>query len=380
MSARAVALAALDRIDPGGAYANLVLPELLATSRLAERDRHFATELVYGATRQRRALDFLVDRFLTREVEPTVRNVLRLGAYQLHHLGVAPHAAVGETVALAPKRATGFVNAVLRRLAAAPVTWPDLATELSYPDWIVDRLAADLGEARAHEALTTMNRPPPVTTRDDGYVQDLASTWVADAVGARPGERVADLCAAPGGKATHLAATGAVVAAGDRHPGRARLLQANRRPDHPHRTFVGDALRPPLRPGGFDRVLVDAPCSGLGALRRRPDARWRLDADAPDRLALVQRAAVDAAVGLLRPGGVLAYSVCTVTHAEGPALDEALRRDRPDLEALPPPAGPWEPVGRGARLLPQAADTDGMYLLLLRTPEVGPGGVLGQTP
>src|SRR5690606_629747 len=102
-NARAVALDALDRIESGGAYANLVLPELLARSGLAERDRHFVTELVYGTTRMRRACDHLVDRFLTRDVEPRVRSALRLGAYQLHHLALPPHAAVGETVGVAPR-------------------------------------------------------------------------------------------------------------------------------------------------------------------------------------------------------------------------------------------------------------------------------------
>jgi 16S rRNA (cytosine967-C5)-methyltransferase len=131
MTARSLALEALDRIDPGGAYANLVLPELLRASGLDERDRHFATELVYGTTRQRRACDHLVDRFLTRPVEPQVRNALRLGAYQLHHLSLAPHAAVGETVEVVPRRARGLVNAVLRRVAEAPVVWPDDATRLS---------------------------------------------------------------------------------------------------------------------------------------------------------------------------------------------------------------------------------------------------------
>lgn len=366
MSARVVALNALDRIDPGGAYANLVVPELLRAGTLSERDRHFVTELVYGTTRMRRALDLLVDRFLTREIQPTVRNALRLGAYQLQFMGLPPHAAVGETVGVAPRAARGLVNAVLRRVADNEVAWPDEATRLSYPDWIVERLITDVGEGDAMAALEVMNRPPPVTTRDDGYVQDLASWWVAEAVEAHAGERVADLCAAPGGKATLLAATGATVVATDRHAGRLRLVVANARGrDGAMSLAVADATCPPLRPANFDRVLVDAPCSGLGALRRRPDARWRLDAAAPERLAAEQAAIVDAAVELVRPGGLLVYSVCTITDVEGPGMDRHLGA-RSDLEALPPPHGPWEPVGRGARLLPQTADTDGMYLLRLR--------------
>jgi 16S rRNA (cytosine967-C5)-methyltransferase len=365
-SARAVALDALDRIDPGGAYANLVLPEMLSRSGLAPRDRHFVTELVYGTTRMRRACDFLADRFLTRDLDPRVRNALRLGAYQLQWLGMAPHAAVGETVEVAPKAARGLVNAVLRRIASTAVTWPDDATRLSYPDWVVDALVADLGRADALAALEVMNTAPDVTERADGYVQDLASQWVAEAVGAQRGDRVADLCAAPGGKATLLAATGAHVVAADIRKSRVGLITANARAEHPLAVLAADAARPPLRPGSLDRVLVDAPCSGLGTLRRRPDARWKIDAAAPARLATVQRSMVDAAADLVRPGGLLVYSVCTLTDVETIAVEEHLATTRPDLVAEPPPAEPWQPHGRGARLLPHAAGTDGMYLLRRR--------------
>jgi 16S rRNA (cytosine967-C5)-methyltransferase len=367
-SARALAVEALARIEDHGAYANLVVPELLRRSDLEERDRHFTTELVYGTTRMRRACDLLVDRFLTREVEPLVRRLLRLGAYQLHFLSIPPHAAVGETVEVAPKRARGLINAVLRRVADAPVSWPDDATRLSYPDWIVDRLVADLGADAALGALEVMDRPPTVTEREDGYVQDLASRWVAEAVGARAGERVLDLCAAPGGKALLLATTGAHVVAADLRPSRAGLVAANARGRSPLAVVAADGTRPPWPPATFDRVLVDAPCSGLGVLRRRPDARWRVAPDAVDRLVGIQRALVDAAIALLRPGGHLVYSVCTLTGAEGPALDAWLADARPELEPVEPPAAPWAPTGRGARLLPQVADTDGMYLLHLRVP------------
>jgi 16S rRNA (cytosine967-C5)-methyltransferase len=367
-SARLLALDALDRIDPGGAYANLLLPELLGRSGLAPRDRHFATELVYGTTRMRRACDFLVDRFLTRELEPRVRNALRLGAYQLHFLAMAPHAAVGETVEITPKAARGLVNAVLRRVADHPVVWPDAATRLSYPDWVVETLTSDLGVADGTAALEVMNTAPPVSERDDGYVQDLASQWVAAAVEAQPGERVADLCAAPGGKATVLAATGATVVAADIRKKRVGLVAANERAGLPLRPVVADGACPPFAPATFDAVLIDAPCSGLGTLRRRADARWRLDAEAPARLAAVQRSLVDAAVGLLRPGGRLVYSVCTLTDAETIAIDDHLAATHPSLAPAPTPEGPWQPQGRGARLLPHTADTDGMYLLRLQRP------------
>lgn len=369
VAVRRLALDALVRIDTEGAYANLVVPALLERSGLEQRDRALVTELVYGVTRLRRACDFLVDRFLLRDdVEPQVRAALRLGAYQLHVLGTPAHAAVSTTVSAAPKPARGLVNAVLRRVAGAPVQWPDDATRLSYPDWIADRMTADLGPDAALGALEAMNVAASATERADGYVQDLASQWVADLVDAAPGRRVADVCAAPGGKATAMAGAGAVVAASDLRPARVGLIASNRDRLHLDGVWplVADGRRPPYRPGSFDRVLVDAPCSGLGTLRRRPDARWRIGADAVDALAALQRDLVDAAVPLLAPGGVLVYSACTLTDAESLGIDEHLASRHPELEPLPPPGAPWEPHGRGARLLPQAAGTDGMVLVRLR--------------
>jgi 16S rRNA (cytosine967-C5)-methyltransferase len=364
VSARAVALKALGRIEAEGAYANLAVPGELANSDLDDRDRRFVTELVYGTARRQRACDFLVDRFLLKPVTPDVRRILRLGAYQLHFADIAPHAAVSETVALAPQRVRGLVNAVLRRVADTPVEWPDEATRLSYPDWIVDRLRSDLGDTDAFAALEQMNAPAEKTVREDGYVQDRASQWVAELVDARPGERIADLCAAPGGKATALRASGALVVAADLHQVRAALVVKNGL----DQVVVADARRPPFAPGTFDRVLVDAPCTGLGALRRRPDARWRLGAADVDNLAALQRELVDAATTLLRPGGVLVYSVCTLTKAESIGIDEYLAAEHPALQPLDPPAAPWQPWGRGALLLPQTEGTDGMTILRLRSP------------
>ena len=232
VAARRVALDALVRIERDGAYANLVTGGVLDRSSLADRDRHFVTELVYGTTRMRRACDHLVDRHRRGAVSPRVRSALRMGAYQLAFAGVADHAAVSATVSAAPRPARGLVNAVLRRVAedvAGGVEWPDLATELSYPDWIVAALTERLGADDAGHALRSMNRPATTHVREDGYVQDPASQSVVDTVGARPGDRVLDLCAAPGGKATGVAATGATVVAADLAPHRARLITANAR-------------------------------------------------------------------------------------------------------------------------------------------------------
>lgn len=368
-TARSLALEALRRIDDGG-FANDVLPALLEASALDRRDRAFATELVYGSTRMRRACDFLIDRLVDRPLDPDVRNVLRLGAYQVAFLRTPPHASVSATVDLAPTRARGFVNAVLRRMAREPVPrWPDPPTRLSYPDWVVRRLAGDLGGAVAEAALEQMNVPPPVTERADGYVQDEASQQVAAYVGAGPGERVADLCAAPGGKATAMAGAGtALVVAADRSPERSATVAANvdRLGLANVAVVVADGRHPPLRPGSLDRVLVDAPCTGLGVLRRRPDARWRVQPGDVGRLAELQRRLLEAAAGLVRPGGTLVYSVCTLTLDETVGVDAWLASAHPELTPVPPPGTPWEPAGRGARLLPQAAGTDGMFLVGLR--------------
>jgi 16S rRNA (cytosine967-C5)-methyltransferase len=318
----------------------------------------------------------LVDRHVRvghrKDLDPDVRDVLRLGAYQLAFLGTPPHAAVSETVNLAPQRARGLVNAVLRQVATEVARgsppWPDIATRLSYPEWIVDRLTVDLGGEVAEAALRQMDEPARVSERLDGYVQDLSSQWVVEAVAARPEEVVLDLCAAPGGKATALANAGAFVVAADRSANRSSLVAQNVAKLGLTSVYpvVADGRQAPLRPQSFDRVLVDAPCSGLGVLRRRPDARWRIQPEDVAQLARLQRQLLQAGAALARPGGLLAYSVCTMTSAETVEVDDWLARTLPELEPVDPPGHPWDPLGRGARLLPQTAGTDGMYLLLLR--------------
>lgn len=362
-SAREVALRCLQRIEAEGAYANLVVPAALADSRLETRDRAFATELVYGSTRMRRACDALVDRFVVSEPDAATRSVLRLGAYQLAFADVAPHAAVSETVALAPQRTRGFVNAVLRNITRTTMIWPDRATELSYPDWIVERLHAELGDD-AEAALERMNAPAPVSVRDDGYTQDVASQWVAAAVGAAAGERVLDVCAAPGGKSTAMAASGAFVVAGEVGEARAGLVRSNveRLGTGDVAVVRADGTASPFAPAMFDRVLLDAPCSGLGALRRRPDARWRIRPTDIDELAVLQRRLLDASAPLVRPGGTLVYSVCTITAAE--SIDHPVPAGFEVVGEAP--AGTWRPYGHGFRVLPQDADTDGMVIVRYR--------------
>lgn len=379
VESRKVALGVLARVEDDGAFANIALSPQLDRSGLDQRDRALVTDLVYGSIRMRRACEFLIGRFLSDPPPPVAMRALSLGAYQLaFRQDIPSYAAVSATVGAAPKRYSGLVNAVLRRVSSAPVEFPDVATELSYPDWIVDVLTEDHGVEVAKGVLSSMNEPPVTHVRPDGYVQDLASQWVTDHLAGLlldgdtdhgDDATVLDLCAAPGGKATALAARdGLWVAAVDQRPSRVALLQSNieRLGYRDAAVITADARRPPVRPGAAAGVLLDAPCSGLGVLRRRADARWRLDESAPARLAALQRDLVDAAVPLLAPGGVLLYSVCTLTAQETVGIDDHLRSAHPELVAIEAPGEPWMPWGRGAILLPHVAGTDGMAMFAYR--------------
>jgi 16S rRNA (cytosine967-C5)-methyltransferase len=374
-----VALGVLARVEDDGAFANIALSPQLERSNLDQRDRALVTDLVYGNIRMRRACEFLIGRFLSDQPPPAAMRALSLGVYQIAFRPDIPsYAAVSATVGAAPKRYRGLVNAVLRRVSSAPIEFPDIATELSYPDWIVDTLTEDHGLDAAKAVLASMNEAAVSHVRPDGYVQDLASQWVADHLaallldGGNPhGESatVVDLCAAPGGKATALAARdGLWVAAVDKRTSRVALLESNIESlgQRDAAVIAADALMAPVRPGAAAGVLLDAPCSGLGVLRRRADARWRVDESAPERLAALQRDLVDAAVPLLAPGGVLLYSVCTLTALESIGIDDHLRAAHPELVAIEAPGEPWMAWGRGAILLPQAVGTDGMAMFAYR--------------
>ncbi|NKB39599.1 MAG: hypothetical protein GKR86_00825 [Ilumatobacter sp.] len=364
--ARGVALEVLRRIESGGAYANLVLGPMLAESTLSEQDRKFVTELVYGSTRMRRACDVIIDRFVSQSPDEQTRSILRLGTYQIAYTNVPAHAAVSATVDLAPTKTRGFINAVLRRVAEADIAdmaWPSEAARLSYPEWIADALHTDLGDD-ARAALERMNHAPTVTERPDGYVQDFSSLWVAYAVEAKAGERVLDMCSAPGGKSTAMAGSGAVVVAADRQEHRAALTRENvERLELDLQVIVADGNRPPFGSAMFDAVLLDAPCSGLGALRRRVDARWRIEPNDVRELVRLQAQLLVSSASLVRPGGRLVYSVCTLLNAE--SVDHATPEGF-EVDDAPPPSGRWRQHRQGWRILPQDADTDGMVMIRYR--------------
>lgn len=417
-NARAAALEAIKRVVDGGGYSSLVVSGVLNRSGFDSRDRAFTADLAYGTIRHLRSLDWAIALGAGRPLERIsdgARDVLRLGAYQLLFGGVPPHAAVGETVELAGARERGFVNAVLRRLAADPPPWPDgdgeedLAIRTGVAPWVIRELrhlvGADAEAAAAAlatkgrltlrtntcattvEALETALRgdghepirsvldpdclildggdPSRMPGFADGWfaVQDQASALVVRALDPRPGDRVLDVCAAPGGKASFascLVGDDGLVVAGDLRPGRAELIRrGGRRLGGRLQVLVQDATQPAIR-GHFDRVLVDAPCSGVGAARRRPELLWRPRVEELSGLARLQVAIASAAAELLRPGGRLIYSVCTFPRVETDAVADAILRHRPELVPVPI-AGPGGPSER-FRLWPHIHGCDGMFV------------------
>jgi 16S rRNA (cytosine967-C5)-methyltransferase len=361
-SARGVAADVVRRVFEEGAYADRAFRS--AAERLDGRDRAFAMQLAYGTVQRVRTLDHGIEtlgRRPVRKLDPPVRAALRTGAYQLAFMDSVPaRAAVNETVELVRdaglERAVAFTNAVMRRLAEG---LPGLLARLheqtpvaaallhSYPDWIAETWWRELGADDARALMHAQNEPPETAVRtpegpkvvdaippdwlESGYAwpQSRGSQLAGAAVGARPGERILDLCAAPGGKATQLAAAGADVVAVEKHPGRARELEENARRLGTELTVLNaDALELPDGLGSFDRALVDAPCSGLGVLNSRPDLRWRAE-PLPD----LQLALLRAAVERVRPGGTVTYAVCTINRAENEDVVDALGLPAEDLGA-----------------------------------------------
>ena len=393
--ARRVAYEVVRRTFEQDAYADRAFAA--AAAGLGPRDRRQAMRLAFGAVQRARTVDHAIEQLAGRRpqrLQAELRNALRVSGYEVLFSDAVPaRAAVSEGVELvrdvAGGRVAGLANAVLRRLADAGREWvaelpPPL--RLSYPDWVWEAWVELLGAAGAEACGEAQNRPPELAVRvntlrsgpvDLGVpahgvaglpealvldeVTDIAATeafragaiWPqsrssmrpARLLGPEPGMRVADLCAAPGGKAGQLAALmedrGELVCV-ERHPGRARELRRTmeRFGATCARVVEADVLE--FAEGGFDRILLDPPCSGLGVLAGRPDARWRRSEEAADELAALQRSMLEHARSLLAPGGRLVYSVCT------------LRRE--ECEAVAP---------GGSYLLPHVEGSDGFYMAAL---------------
>jgi 16S rRNA (cytosine967-C5)-methyltransferase len=377
--ARRAAHAVVLRTLSEGAYADRALHG--EARGLDPRDRALAKQLAFGTVQRRLTLDHVIAAHVDRTLEPGVRAALQLGLFQLMFLdGVAAHAAIGEAVELAkPSPGHRLVNAVLRRVQREGAELPSDATpegaaiRHSHPRWIVDLWWDWLGPDATRALLAADNEPAELALRvnalvdfdlDDvpgrregeaivvegpfdalahpGYAagaftpQSRASQLVARVLAPTPGERVLDLCAAPGGKTTHLAAlmegTGEVVAV-ERHPQRARALQATAaRMRAANITVVTADAKDYDGAGRFDRVLLDPPCSGLGTLRSHPDLRWRTSPEAIERLAVEQDVLLASARRALAPGGALVYSVCTLSPREERLVTGAVQRTFPHVD------------------------------------------------
>jgi 16S rRNA (cytosine967-C5)-methyltransferase len=432
--ARVCAYAVVRRVFEDGAYADLALHGEADRLALEPRDRALATRLAYGVVQRRATLDHVIEILADRPVgrlEPGVLAALRLGVLQLAFLDRIPaHAAVTESVELAKRGShggAGLVNAVLRRagreartiVAGLPDGTPaEAALRHSHPLWIAELWFDALGPEATRALMAADNEPAeaalrantlrvaaaelaerlPVPTHaadrlPEGLVVDApfdafssplweeglfmpqsrAAMAVARALAPEPGETVLDLCAAPGGKTTHLAALmedrGRIVAV-ERHAGRADALQrtAARMGAACVEVRTADATTP--LDERFDRVLVDPPCSDLGTLAARPDARWRKDPSAVAELAAIQAAILDAGAHAVRPGGVLVYSTCTISPQENEHQVDAFLTRHGDftVEGLPSDLPVWDhpTVPKVQQSLPHRDGTDGFFITRLR--------------
>jgi 16S rRNA (cytosine967-C5)-methyltransferase len=406
--ARRAAFDTVVRVFEDDAYADRAFPA--AAKELEQRDRALAQRLAFGTIQRVRTLDHGIEALGRRPVaklDAPVRAALRLGAYQLAFSEVAVHAAVNESVELVRAaglpRAVGFANAIMRRLALGlrelvaalgDDTPGDAALKHSYPDWVAELWWRELGKGDAVGLMEAQNEPPEtvvrVNRRKEGSLDGRPDPEIPDAlhvdrvdeealragliwpqsrgsqlaglcVGSQEGERVLDLCAAPGGKATQLAGE---VTAVEIHPGRARQLEENCKQLGATNVRVvnADALALPEGLRDFDRVLVDAPCSGLGVLASRPDLRWR-----GKPLPELQRDLVRVAAERLRPGGTVLYSVCTISAEENEAVIDASGLEVESLQdEWPQFAHPRRP--EFLLTLPQRDHTSGFFIARLRSP------------
>jgi 16S rRNA (cytosine967-C5)-methyltransferase len=431
--ARVCAYAVVRRVFEQDAYADLALHAEARRLDLDARDRALAMRLAYGVVQRRATLDHVVATLANRPVErlePGVRAALELGVLQLAFLNRIPaHAAVTESVELAKtasRGGAGLVNAVLRRAAreasALVDALPDATAEQaalrhSHPLWIAELWFEALGPEAARALMAANNEPSEAALRvntlkivpaeladrlpvaahaadrlPEGIVLDApfdafssplweqglfmpqsrAAMAVSRMLAPRPGETVLDLCAAPGGKTTHLAALmenrGRIVAV-ERHRGRADALRrtAGRMGATCVEVRTADAAQPV--DGTFDRVLVDPPCSDLGTLASRPDARWHKDPGAVQQLAATQAAILATGAGAVRPGGVLVYSTCTISPRENERQIEAFlaRHEGFALEDPPSDLPVWDHQGVPTlQTLPHRDGTDGFFIARLR--------------
>lgn len=412
---RLIAFEVMRAVREEDAYVNLLLPSILQARKVDSRDAALATELTHGTIRLQGTYDAIIDRLASKPVDANVRDVLRLGAHQLLSMRVPDHAAVDTTVRLTRKvighKPAGFVNAIARRISERSLDdWLDLLTKdlsgdaalavrFSHPEWIVSLLRELVGEDRIATLLAAHNERPKVTLvarpglvkvtelpgkpgklspfaviLDSGDpssirairegragVQDEGSQMVAlvssEVTLAGRDEKWLDLCAGPGGKAALWGAIGsergAKIIANEPQEHRAELVRSSVQALANVDVVSQDGRRGPWAPGSFDRVLVDAPCSGLGALRRRPESRWRKRESDLAELTVLQEELLRSAINYTRVGGMVAYATCSPLEAETNEIVAKVVGERAQLES----EHRWWPDEHG---------TDAMYLAILR--------------
>ncbi len=406
---RSICHKALIEWEKGKTFSDDILHTLFERDRTAPQDRAFVMELFYGVLRQLRRIDAFLAILRNGQVDAPTNALLRLGLYQILHTRIPPHAAVFETVALAG-RARGLVNAILRRASrdrdelVRTIDDGPLGVRLSHPDFLTQRWMLSFGEESTEQLCTWNNTPADVYLRPNGlrtnidsllesdpslershlhpnilkaarvprewlkqglvYVQDPSTLFACDLLDPRPGERVLDACAAPGGKTSYLAEKmqnrGRIVAA-ELFGSRALRLRQNlsRLGATVARVHELDFLMPPepespLLEAPFDRILLDVPCSNTGVLRRRVDVRWRITAEDFIRMPIQQFALLRRAVPLLKPGGSLVYSTCSIESEENMEIVNRAISEFPELELV-----------SAEQRLPFKHGTDGAFAALL---------------
>lgn len=437
MTARDAAVAALLKIQEQGGYSNIVLDEMLESSDLSGADRGFAARLLYGVTERRLTLDYLLNQTSStpvKQMDAAVREILRVGAYQLVYMDKIPtfaaiNEAVGQTRGFGCSRLSGFVNGVLRQverrykelLADLPQTDKGLEIRYSVPRAWIRAWRSAYGEEVLHGLLSAINDAPPAYLRvntnvtdtetfcrrlDEAavayqriahlpdavcvqtvgalhnlpdelsthyYFQDLASQWCSLALGAQPGERLADVCAAPGGKTMTVAQymhNDGMVVAGDLHDHKCRAMSERvaRYGFSCISVRQKDASQDPNSDeiGVYDRVVCDVPCSGMGVIRRKPEIRYKTPEEFADLPAL-QLQILQQAAKLVKPGGVLQYSTCTLRPEENEAVVAAFLEQNTEFAPRNLPLDTCFgqsglPVSHQITLFPHVHGTDGFFI------------------
>lgn len=321
---RKVAFDVLRKVE-GGGYASDLLLETAAA--LEARDAGLANEIVFGVLRYQAQLDWLIAHYSGRrgKLDPEVRIALRMGVYQLRYLERVPaHAAVGDAVELVKRAkkssAAGFVNAVLRKVRREEVAWPSREVELSCPEWLLARWERQYSRETA-EGIARAALQEPEKYMRGGRVQDIGSQAIVPLLELQAGQTFLDLCAAPGNKTAQAMEAGVRAVACDVHWHRVRGMKDLGVP-----LLVADGTKPLPFGRKFDRILVDAPCSGTGTLARNPEIKWKLREEDLGDLRVRQAALLRNALELLDVRGLLVYSTCSLEEEENEGVLRTLGR------------------------------------------------------